>query len=686
MASKGGDHLDDSVFNRRKLKDGVMSHPVRLQVQCLLYIIGHISFNAVGTGLPPNSLGLLPRFIRIKLLLLLPAVDVAKLEGTPVTNGISMNEIWETICKERLPLHKKHSIHDKFGGTISTPEDLQELGVESVSWKEAYFNIVFLLYQLEYCDLYECGCVYNHFFPDLFYSMDTFYSDPFSSEVYQCFNEESSLSIHEVYRCAHKCPRLTPGRYYNIYPDPSSPQSQASEDMPVLQLVEELVNCNVSLKHLCVSDAHFEQIRPYLDDVAFLDCFYKLLQSVEALSILDLLKQDVGMHEFLRELLNIIFMQNKCSIKFARVHDDIFDAVFPFLIASPQCNLKHLELIVTNESSLTHTGIKECEMHPSLGDNLTNAGSGSITGQASQVLPIFSNVLKRHQNIQKFALHIDCWDSFQSEDNVIQCISDLMFRPVFKELVFGNFRFSQRVSPDIVLCLFHKFFSSPCPVSMTLIRLACPEFPVNTDPFTINHDQAAGKSLKLNNCDFPNVSILFPHCLVFKSFVIEDLNFCIIPSFFAKIESITVEQFSLTCDCITTVNVAAISSLIDIVNAQQWSLTVSLNDDIVDEFSSLLSKFSCLRHFCLHNDSSLYLDKLVTVIESIFLSLSPMHMSQFELSFDGFFISDGLASAMFKSWESHCTVKLKKISAKDGLASLEPVVKAIFLDMANDVE
>ena len=83
------------------LKSGVMSHPATLQLQCLLYIIGHLH------DFTDDNLGLLPLSFRIKLLLLLPAVDVAKLEGTPITHGISMDEIWERIYKERMPIHKK---------------------------------------------------------------------------------------------------------------------------------------------------------------------------------------------------------------------------------------------------------------------------------------------------------------------------------------------------------------------------------------------------------------------------------------------------------------------------------------------------------------------------------------------------------------------------------------------------
>ena len=74
------------------------SLPVPLLIQCLLYLIGNL-FDDDDKPIP--GLALLPRSIRIKLLLLLPAVDVHKLEGTSVTADILMDEIWETLYKER---------------------------------------------------------------------------------------------------------------------------------------------------------------------------------------------------------------------------------------------------------------------------------------------------------------------------------------------------------------------------------------------------------------------------------------------------------------------------------------------------------------------------------------------------------------------------------------------------------
>ena len=97
------------VYSNTLLMDSL---PVPLLIQCLLYLIGNL-FDDDDKPIP--GLALLPRSIRIKLLLLLPAVDVHKLEGTSVTADMLMDEIWETLYKER----KRHQLLDKYNSLFS---------------------------------------------------------------------------------------------------------------------------------------------------------------------------------------------------------------------------------------------------------------------------------------------------------------------------------------------------------------------------------------------------------------------------------------------------------------------------------------------------------------------------------------------------------------------------------------
>ena len=107
------------------------SLPVPLLIQCLLYLIGNL-FDDDDKPIP--GLALLPRSIRIKLLLLLPAVDVHKLEGTSVTADILMDEIWETLYKERTCNNDCWSLEG---------QSLDEY-IYLFSWKDLYFSYMFI--------------------------------------------------------------------------------------------------------------------------------------------------------------------------------------------------------------------------------------------------------------------------------------------------------------------------------------------------------------------------------------------------------------------------------------------------------------------------------------------------------------------------------------------------------------
>ena len=72
----------------------------QLWIVSLLLFISNACCTSLVIFIMITDLELLPRQLRIKLLLLLPAVDVCKLEGTSVTHDISMNdEIWEKTFK-----------------------------------------------------------------------------------------------------------------------------------------------------------------------------------------------------------------------------------------------------------------------------------------------------------------------------------------------------------------------------------------------------------------------------------------------------------------------------------------------------------------------------------------------------------------------------------------------------------
>ena len=246
-----------------------------------------------------------------------------------------------------------------------------------------------------------------------------------------------------------------------------------------------------------------------------------------------------------------------------------------------------------------------------------------------------------------------------------------------------------KVSFDIVLCFFCKFFSSPNPVSVTL-TFDCPKFSAITEPLAINHDQSTNKSLQLLNCHFsPNFSSLLPHNLVLKSLTIDECDLNTIVSF-AGLESITVESFTLRLAnlcCITQDSISTISSLFNIVNAQEWDLFVVLEDDkdIVEKFTTLLSKIAHqLCHFGLRS-LTFDLKRIVSIIECIFSSLSPSKMSSFELTFMDQLLNNGFAKAMHQTWERCCAVKLKKITVHHRRNDGDITCMSFLSDIANEV-
>ena len=706
------------------LQSGVMLHPARLQLQCLLYIIGHLLFKPdrlVNTGvmdqdetpspsytydngqrifrvsqngphnlpqsLPISSLGLLPKFMRIKLLLLLPATDVAQLEGTPVTNGIPMDEIWEAIFRERLPLHKRKQMVGIYRKDIITPNDIHDKGAESVSWKDAYFNTVFFFAcshfweEISFSDD-ECKCAHNHFLPDLFYGIGTFYNDPVNTEIYQCFGEKLSFNIHDVCRCAHECPRLTPERYRSMYPSLGLPLSISSQScMSFREVIENLADFNVALKCLKlssgISGSVFKMLS-CLEDVAFFDNFSKLLKSVEVLKVISVEEVVRGS---IKKILNVIFAGAKCSVKSLFVCDSDFDIVLPLLINSSHSSLKQLELIfaITEKSAsyLTSSLSSSIQHHPP---------PQPITISESHSLEIIK-VLQLQQDLEKFEFYVEYMDnSYQLEDSdLIHYTSELLFRPLFKELEFEVVQCEEGVngvSFDIVLCLFRAFFSSPYPVSMAL-SLECPHFNPIPDSLPVNQDESANKSLKLVLSHFsPHLSSLLPRTLVLKLLSLEYCHEDTL-SVFASLESISLEKFSFKMDySITQDNMSTIASLFRVVDAQQWDLSVELDDDddTVDMFACLLSKTAHrLCHFRLQNEW-FSMRNTVSIIEAIFLSLSPTGFSCFELSLDSSVLGDGIAEALHESWMRCSAVKLKRINVIHKLSVMD-----ILLDMASEV-
>ena len=665
IRSETGDTTDaenEVIFYWEGLKVGVMSHPAPLRLQCILFIIGRLFLE--GLSIPVPSLALLPRSIRVKLLLLLPPVDVLQLEGTAVTRDISMDEIWETLYKERMPWDKKEENKNYVPG-FETPTELRESKlIESVSWKEAYFNTVFCFNQIYHSvssklARNDCECVYGHFLQDLLFSLG-----PNTMDLYQCFDEKKTLSLHYVTRYVPTCSCLTPIRHSSKFSNPAvSPRRYSSRDYPIWDVILAMAENEISLKHIMLSPIHLNEMIVFFNDERCLKDIAKCLLSVESITVYQCAKWYVSNRaetkKCLESALDIIFIKNKCSIKSAMVQDN-FDLVLPHLSSSPETNLKQFELQFELKEELINV-IK------TTGDFPYKRVKYVKFTKSLQLL--LNQVLQRHQEMETFTFIIssnyDFGECIFVDSEIIRYIGELLYRPTFKELVINSYYFRNQVSFDIVHTLFSHFFSSPYPVSITLY-LHCPQFDPIPEPLPVNSEQASSKRLILQNCKLSsNLVSLLPQHLVLKSLRLEQNNSNIVSSF-ANLQSIKADSFTLSIDgIITQDSISDICSLFRIVTANEWILSIGIDEehqDTLDRFLSALSGIKgSLTSFEWQNYDLNSFDNALSLFDSLFKMLSPSKTPYFKLVLeDGYFTKD-LAVAVLSLWRKLGVEKLKKI-------------------------
>ena len=108
--------------------------PLTLQDQCFLYLICNFPL------FPAAALSLLPRHIRYKLIVNLPAIDISQLEGTSFlcptgrnVDEIDINKVWKDVFNSRMLVSSyQWPMHRYF-------DDSQFLG----KWKDHYFMRIF---------------------------------------------------------------------------------------------------------------------------------------------------------------------------------------------------------------------------------------------------------------------------------------------------------------------------------------------------------------------------------------------------------------------------------------------------------------------------------------------------------------------------------------------------------------
>lgn len=615
----GGALINSGWSSRIRMSDGCLeadsnistssSSPAPLLAQCMLYVVGNLF------DIPTIMLSWLPLSMRLQLLLLLPAVDVCLLERTPLIADISVDEVWETLYKERVQETAK------LDSSYETPDTLRKEKELYCTWKEAYFIMAFSLKQDRLFSLlygiYSCSSDTN------------LYSYYNAIDIYQCFSGElSPKNSHSVCGMLHpqlKCSCLVPLRYSNLQ----------DEEPFAKTFIEVLATaCQVPLRHVIVSYRNFKAIwQHYLQDPYTLELLSMLLYFVESIYIeqcYDIGEEDTNKGH-LEKILDIVFINNECPVKVALITSH-FEVVCPYLLKCT--SLKQLEMTI------------------------------NITKPEHQELVV--NVLEHHQDLEKAILKTEVLpeektdnNSVLKDNNLTQCIASLLYRPVFKELGLDSNSY-ERTEFDVVLLLLRQFFSSPYPVSL-ILSLSCPNFDPLPEPLSVHAEQKK-KALKLKKCSFSaNLFSCLPLRFPVRAITLEDTDDNTLHSF-ANLLYIKSDFASLSHD-VTEVNAEDVGSLICAVTCKLWHLSLSINAEDKESIYLLVSALSCvlsyLQSFKLR-DTQLSYNSAVQILEAIFYTLSPARLPYFDLSLS-LNIDKQLATTMYEQWKKCGSIKLRRL-------------------------
>ena len=274
------------------------SLPAPLYIQCLLYIIGNLYDD---NDEPIPGLGLLPRQLRIKLLLLLPPVDVCKLEGTSVTRDISMNdEIWERIWERIFKVtYSHHELADMV---------LYFVNKKYTPWRDLCFTTMLHLskgYTSVTKKFFEISDMNLHIY----------------------FAQMKAHIIHGVIRKSRS--QLTTRKI----------EGMMDENEIFLDIVTTMVShFKIPLKYLELPSIVCKIPFYFVRDT-------KITLSVEAITMRNHYRAD-----FIKQLFHIVFIENQCHIKFISIYEGNLDLILPYLLQ--QCHLRTLELVYFTEQHI----------------------------------------------------------------------------------------------------------------------------------------------------------------------------------------------------------------------------------------------------------------------------------------------------------------------------------------------
>ena len=613
------------------LKSGVLAYTVSLQLQCLLFIVGHVhEFSS-------TAIGLLPTSIRRKLLLHLPVADILKLECTPVTANISMDDLWQALFNTRILDLKKYA---------PTPEKLEEEFKINFNWKEAYFQSVLNLMVDDRNRFYaDCDCLYDHLIPpDLLYGVYDFHNTSF--EAYQCFDNDN---FHNLHRYTRQCPRFTTSCYSEKFTNPTIPYRESYPSSVSIYDLLELFSYSRStpLKVFDFNNSILNNI--WIDEYLALPNIKLLFSSVEGISV-DYCEDTDKLHH----ILDLIFA--KSTVKTMFIYGS-FEVVSQYLIGSSYSCLKTLHIQIDDRS--------ECE----------------IAGQ----------ILDHQKELEE--VNIVTWYIMEDESKtiIIKAICDLLWRPYVNTLILSHFGTDYIHYPSVL----EHFYSSPYPVTLQLDSISC-SFAV---PFQVNQ-AGSSKSLTFLRCSYSSEdpsSSLASSKLFLKNLTLSQNESSFYQSL-AKMESIEVEKkFTLNFACHNR-NISDICSLFSVVTAQQWDIDVhfghpydvdgrfdpydsKVNDNIKIFTSALPNIKGTLCSLSIHELISRNMLPLLSLLETVFSHLESTETAYFELKIIYSEIDDETLKAIHYTWEKCGSVKLKKVNMTGTVFTSNDICNHILSEM-----
>ena len=618
-------------------------NPAPLQLQCLLYTVGHID------EIPSTTLALLPRHIRHKLLLLLPVVDVCKLEETQVTADLPMNEIWQTLYNNRMPVNDLN-----LSRYLTMPDKAREMYDVQLTWKECYFQVVFNFKELElhknnsrygYLALYD-----KSFVPELLYSVFHFKDD---LEAFKCIGLKSNR-LHGLTRC-HRLRLQGISSYHDGFCYTRSCYSY--DTYPGMIKVFNDIG-HVSLKLLKISEKHLIEV---WEDTVFKEKFLpklnKFLSAVEVVDVRNYTSKNPQQMYKLKKLLDAIFLCSACQLKMVTMCDVTLKELVPYLTGGiSKCRLKQLQFV----GQLNKT------------NDLIDIGL-ILDYQIELEHVYFSTKLDTTNMTTNIFIH-----------NLL-CLFD---RPTLKKL---NLEMDLGNNFEILYKILQRFFLSHYPISLQFSRIQIYSSTINSEEIQFNSKQLF-KSLSLIDCILPlELASIIPPTLQLKNLTLvinSHYNYrSNIQYIFSQLKSIEVELLSLTVHC-DPVNIESICSFFHIVNAKEWNINVTFINDrenlvIVMFISALSSIKGTLTHF---TTSIVYdLDSLLSLLEAVFLHLSKSSEPKFELCLtECCFIDNFLSMSIYDIWQKCGAVKLKKLELR-GSIFLDNI-RSTFSDMALNVQ